>query len=52
MRSVVQSFELMFHITDIVSNNILKRESSIPPNEEINRHNICNVELQPNICDI
>ena len=32
--------------------NILKRESSIPPNEEIIRHNICNVELQPNICDI
>ena len=32
--------------------NILKRESTIPPNEEIIRHNICNVELQPNICDI
>ena len=32
--------------------NILKRESTIPPNEEIVRHNICNVELQPNICDI
>ena len=32
--------------------NILKRESSIPPNEEIVRHNICNVELQPNICDV
>ena len=32
--------------------NILKRESSILPNEEIIRHNICNVELQPNICDI
>ena len=31
--------------------NILKRESSIPPNEVIIRHNICNVELQPNICD-
>jgi hypothetical protein len=31
---------------------ILKSESSIPPNEEIIRHNICNVELQPNICDI
>ena len=29
--------------------NILKRESTIPPNEEIIRHNICNVELQPNI---
>ena len=23
----------------------------IPPNEEIIRHNICNVELQSNICD-
>ena len=23
--------------------NMLKRESSIPPNEEIIRHNICNV---------
>ena len=32
--------------------NILKRESSIPPNEEIIRHNICNVELQPNILDV
>jgi len=32
--------------------NILKRESSIPPNEEIIRHNVCNVELQPNICDV
>tara|TARA_B100000780_G_scaffold155569_1_gene108770 strand:+ start:812 stop:1006 length:195 start_codon:yes stop_codon:yes gene_type:complete len=32
--------------------NIFKRESSIPPNEEIIRHNICNVELQPNICDV
>ena len=32
--------------------NILKRESSIPPNEEIIRNNICNVELQPNICDV
>jgi hypothetical protein len=32
--------------------NILKRDSTIPPNEEIFRHNICNVELQPNICDI
>ena len=32
--------------------NILKRESTISPNEEIIRHNICNVELQPNICDI
>ena len=32
--------------------NILKRESTIPPNEKIIRHNICNVELQPNICDV
>lgn len=32
--------------------NILKREITIPPNEEIIRHNICNVELQPNIFDI
>jgi hypothetical protein len=32
--------------------NILKRESTIPPNEEIIKHNICNVELQPNIADI
>ena len=32
--------------------NILKRENTIPPNEEIIRHNICNVELQPNICDV
>ena len=32
--------------------NILKRESTIPPNEEIIRHNICNVELQPSICDV
>jgi len=32
--------------------NILKRESSIPPNEEVIRHNICNVELQSNICDV
>ena len=32
--------------------NILKRESSIPPNEEIIRHNISNVELQPSIADI
>ena len=30
--------------------NILKRESSIPPNEVIIRHNISNVELQPSIC--
>ena len=32
--------------------NILKRESSILPNEEIIRHNICNVELQNSITDI
>ena len=32
--------------------NILKRESSIPPNEKIIRHNISNVELQPSIADI
>ena len=32
--------------------NILKRESTIPLNEEIIRLNICNVELQPNICDV
>jgi len=32
--------------------NILKRESTIPPNEEIIRHNICNVELQLGIADI
>ena len=32
--------------------NILKRESTNPPNEEIIIHNICNVELQPNICDV
>ena len=32
--------------------NILRRESTISPNEEIIRHNICNVELQPSITDI
>ena len=32
--------------------NILKRESTIPSNDEIIRHNICNTELQLNICDI
>jgi len=32
--------------------NILKRESTIPPNEEIIRHNICNVELQSYVCDV
>ena len=31
--------------------NILKRESTIPPNDEILIHNICNVELQPSIAD-
>ncbi len=32
--------------------NILKRENTIPPNEEIITHNICNVELQTSICDV
>ena len=32
--------------------NILKRESTIPANEEIIRHNICNLEFQSSICDI
>ena len=32
--------------------NILKRESTVPPNEEIIRHNICNVEIKPSIIDI
>ena len=32
--------------------NILKRENSIPSNEEIIRHNICNAELQRNLCDV
>ena len=32
--------------------NILKRENTIPENEEIIRYNICNVELQLNICDV
>ena len=32
--------------------NILKRESTIPPNDNIIRDNICNVEFQPNISDI
>ena len=31
--------------------NILKRESSIPPNEAIIRQNICNAELQTSIWD-
>ena len=29
--------------------NILKRESTIPPNDNIIRDNICNVEFQPSI---
>ena len=32
--------------------NILKREISIPPNEKVLIHNICNTELQPNIADV
>ena len=32
--------------------NILKRESTIPPNDEIIRHNICNVKIQPSIADV
>ena len=32
--------------------NILKRESTIPPNQEIIRQNICNEKLQTNICDV
>ena len=32
--------------------NILKRESIILPNEEFIKRNTCNIELQPNICDI
>jgi len=32
--------------------NILKRESTIPPNDNIIRHNVCNVELQPSIADV
>ena len=32
--------------------NILKRENSIPPNDTILIHNICNTELQPNMCDV
>ena len=32
--------------------NILKRESTMPPNDEILIHNICNVELQPSIADV
>jgi phosphoenolpyruvate synthase/pyruvate phosphate dikinase len=29
----------------------ISRDDSIPPNEEIIRHNICNTELQSSICD-
>jgi len=32
--------------------NILQRENNIPPNEEIIRHNICNVKLQTTIADV
>ena len=32
--------------------NIFKRESSVSPNEEIIRQNICNKELQPNIFNV
>jgi len=32
--------------------NILKRESTIPPNEDIIRHNICNVEFQSGNYDV
>ena len=32
--------------------NILKRESTIPPNDFVLIHNIANTELQPNICDV
>ena len=32
--------------------NILKRKSTIPPNEEIIRCNIFNVELQTSNCDV
>jgi len=32
--------------------NILKRENTIPPNKEIIKHNICNVELKKKIFDI
>ena len=32
--------------------NILKRESSVPPNDTILIHNICNVELQPDMFNI
>ena len=32
--------------------NILKRENTIPPNDSVLIHNICNTELQPNMCDV
>ena len=32
--------------------NILKKESSIPPNDEVLIYNICNTELQPSIADV
>ena len=32
--------------------NILKRESSTPPNDSVLIHNVCNVELQPSIADV
>jgi len=32
--------------------NILKKESTIPPNEEIIRHNIFNLKFQMKICDV
>jgi|TARA_B100001964_G_scaffold236070_1_gene297237 hypothetical protein len=31
---------------------IVQRESTIPPNEEIIRHNICNVELQSSVANV
>jgi len=32
--------------------NILKREITFLPNDEIIRQNICNAELQPSIADV
>jgi hypothetical protein len=32
--------------------NILKREETIPPNDSVIIHNICNTEFQPNIADV
>ena len=32
--------------------NILKRESTITPNDKIIRYNIFNVKVQSNICDV